>query len=142
MSPSSRESKLAQYREALLQLNAQVFLLISERRALSLKVQELKEVAGRYSHFDPERERDLFQQMASEMKDLTVKELLAFSLIMEDQATAMAPGSYPTWSAGVHLESQSQELSGMINPLLLKTTHPKLFERLKLNADFSFLKQF
>ena len=142
MSLSSRESKLAQHREALLQLNAQLFLIISERRAISLKVQELKEISGRYSHFDPERENLLFQQMASDIKGLTVKELLAFSLIMEDQATAMAPGSYPTWSAGVHLEVPGHELTGMINPLLLKTTHPLLFERLKLNADFTFLKQF
>ncbi len=142
MSLSSRESKLAQYREALLQLNTQLFLMISERRALSLKVQELKDISGRYSHFDPEREKLLFHQMSAEIKDLTIKELLAFSLIMEDQATAMAPGSYPNWSSGVHLEVPSLDLTGMINPLLLNTTHPLLFERLKLNTDFTFLKQF
>ena len=98
MSRSSRESNLAQYREALLQLNSQFFQILSERRATSLRIQELKDVSGRYSHFDPDREKVLFEQMHPELKELTLKELLAFSLVMEDQAMAMAPGSYPTWS--------------------------------------------
>lgn len=142
MSLSSRESNLSQYREALLQLNTQFFLIISERRVLSMKIQELKAASGRYSHFDPEREKNLFQQLQQDLKGVTVKELLAFSLIMEDQAMAMAPGSYPTWSSGVHLTEGSKELYSMINPILLKITHPELFNRLSLTPDFSFLKQF
>jgi chorismate mutase len=138
MSPSSRESNLTQYREALLQLNSEFFLMISERRAISLKVQELKNGSGMYSHFDPEREKALFERLKDEVKGLTLKELLAFSLIMEDQAMAMAPGSYPTWSSGIHLTEPSTELFAMINPLLLKTSHPDLFSRLKLNPHFSF----
>ena len=140
MSPSSRESNLSQYREALLQLNTQLFLMISERRVISLKIQEMKQESGRFSHFDPEREKALFTQLSSEIKDLTIKELLAFSLVMEDQAMAMAPGSYPTWSTGIHLTEASRELYTMMNPLLLKTSHPELFSRLPLNAEFSFLK--
>ena len=142
MSPSSRESNLSQYREALLQLNTQFFLMISERRSLSLKIQEMKESSGRYSHFDPERERDIFSLVKEEMKGLTIKELLGFSLIMEDQAMAMAPGSYPAWSSGVHLVEPTLDQFGMINPLLLNAVRPELFNRLNLNADFSFLKQF
>lgn len=142
MSPSSRESNLAQYREALLQLNSEFFLLLKERRATSLKIQELKETTGKYSHFDPEREKELFEQMKSDLKLLSIKELLAFSLIMEDQALAMAPGSYPTWSSGVHLNEASKELYSMVNPILLKITHTELFTRLNLNSEFSFLKQF
>lgn len=142
MSPSSRESNLIQYREALSQLNSEFFLMLSERRAVSLKVQELKDGSGRYSHFDPEREKLLFAKLKDEMKSLTLKELLAFSLIMEDQAMAMAPGSYPTWSGGIHLTERTQDLYAMINPILLKSTHPELFTRLKLNPDFSFLNEF
>jgi len=142
MSPSSRESNLAQYREAILQLNSEFFLMLSERRSLSLKIQELKNTSGRYSHFDPEREKLLFQHMKDEMKGSTIKELLAFSLMMEDQAMAMAPGSYPTWSSGVHLTEPSRELYSMINPVLLKACHPELFNRLALSSEFSFLKEF
>jgi chorismate mutase len=142
MSPSSRESNLQQYREALLQINTQIFLMISERRALSVKIQGMKESSGRYSHFDPERELAVFEQLKEEMKALTIKELLGFSLIMEDQAMAMAPGSYPVWSSGVHLIEAAREPYAMINPILLKITHPDLFNRLSFNSDFSFLKQF
>jgi chorismate mutase len=142
MSPSSRESNLTQFREALLQLNSQFFQILSERRAVSLRIQELKDVSGRYSHFDPEREKALFEQMSPELKELTLKELLAFSLVMEDQAMAMAPGSYPTWSNSVHLNEPTRELASMINPILLKLTHPELFNRLSLCVDFAFLKQF
>lgn len=142
MSLSSRESNLSQYREALLQLNSEFFLMLSERRSVSLKIQELKGSAGRYSHFDPEREKALFEQMKEELKGPSLKELLAFSLIMEDQAMAMAPGSYPTWSSQIHLTQPSKELYAQINPLLLKTSHPDLFSRLNLNPDFSFLKEF
>jgi chorismate mutase len=142
MSPSSRESNLAQLREALLQLNTQFFMLLSDRRALTLQIQELKSASGRFSHFDPERERELFLHLLIELKELSLKELLAFSLIMEDQAMAMAPGSYPQWSSGTHLEEPDQGIVSMINPVLLKITHPELFNRLSLSTEFSFLKQF
>lgn len=141
MSLSSRESNLSQYREALLQLNSEFFLMLSERRAISLKIQETKGASGRYSHFDPEREKSLFTKMKDEMKGVSLKELLAFSLIMEDQAMAMAPGSYPTWSTYIHLAQPSHELYAMVNPLLLKTTHPDLFSRLNFSPEFSFLKE-
>lgn len=107
-----------------------------------MKIQEMKQESGRFSHFDPEREKALFEQMRPEMKGLTIKELLSFSLVMEDQAMAMAPGSYPTWSNGIHLQEPTRELFGMINPILLKTSHPELFARLSLNGEFSFLKEF
>lgn len=142
MSLSSRESNLLQVREALLHLNAQFFLIISDRRTLSLKLQELKNQTGRYAHYDPDRELVIFNQMKSEVCRLSLKELLAFSLIMEDQAMAMAPGSYPAWSSGVHLATPSDGLQGLVNPLLLKIGHPDLFSRLYLTPEFSFLKQF
>lgn len=141
MSPSSRESSLSQHREALLQLNTQFFLMISERRELSVRIQEMKDSSGQYSHFDPEREFAVFNQLKPEMKNLSIKELLGFSIIMEDQAMAMAPGTYPAWSNGVHLIEPTRDHYTMVNPILLKMTHPDFFNRLNFNADFSFLKQ-
>lgn len=141
MSPSSRESSLSQHREALLQLNTQFFLMISERRELSVRIQEIKDRSGQYSHFDPERELEVFTQLKDEMKNLSIKELLGFSLIMEDQAMAMAPGTYPAWSNGIHLIEPLRDSFTMINPILLKMTHLEFFKRLNFNADFSFLKQ-
>ena len=140
MSLSSRESNLSQWRERLAQLNSELFLTLGERRALCLKIQGAKDSVGRYAHYDPEREQQLFTQLHAEIKDLTLKELLAFSLIMEDHAMAMAPGSYPSWSQACHVANPKKDLSEMINPLLLKISHPNLYQRISLNAEFSFLK--
>jgi len=140
MSPSSQESNLAQLREALIHLNSQLCMVISERRTISLKIQELKKGHGRFSHFDPEREILVFGLLKNDLEQLSLKELLSFSLIMEDQAMALAPGSYPQWSSGTHLESPNLDAAHQVNPLLLKVTHPDLFSRLNLLADFRFLK--
>jgi chorismate mutase len=142
MSPSSLESELAQLREALLQLNSEFFLTIAERRGLTVKIQGLKASGGRYGHFDPEREKEIFTQFLPQLKALSIRELLAFSLVMEDHAMAMAPGSYPTWSLGAHLADPREELYEMVNPLLLKLARSELFQRLLLNPEFSFLNDF
>lgn len=142
MSLSSRESELAQLREALAQLNSELFLTFAERRNLTVKIQEYKGSTGRYSHFDPEREKEIFNFFQTQLKNLTVKELLAFSLIMEDHAMAMAPGSYPAWSNTVHLLSPKKELLEMVNPLMLKVARPDSFNRLTFSPEFAFLKDF
>jgi chorismate mutase len=142
MSPSSRESELAQLREALAQLNSEFFLTIGERRNLTVKIQEAKAASGRYSHFDPEREKDIFNLFHQQLRNCSIKELLAFSLIMEDQAMAMAPGSYPAWSQRIHLNEPKGELFEMINPLMLKLSRSDFFNRLILTTEFSFLKDF
>ena len=142
MSPSSRESELSQLREALAQLNSEIFIAISERRQLTLKIQESKETIGRFSHFDPDREKKLFSLFLSELRHLSIKELLAFSLIMEDHAMAMAPGSYPTWSSRSHLTFHGTEIFEMINPLMLKIARPEFFSKLSLQKEFIFLKDF
>lgn len=142
MSPSSRGSELAQLREALAQLNSEYFLTVAERRKITIKIQEFKDSKGRYSHYDPERERDIFKLFQDQLKACSLKELLAFSLLMEDHAMAMAPGSYPAWSNVVHLQDPKDELYEMINPLMLKTSRPDFFSRLNLSSEFSFLKDF
>jgi hypothetical protein len=115
-------------------------MIVAERRNLSLKIQELKKGSGRFSHFDPEREVLVFELMKSDLIELSIKELFAFSLIMEDQAMALAPGSYPQWSKGIHLLSPELNPAHQVNPILLKITHPDLFSRLDLVEDFRFLK--
>jgi chorismate mutase len=142
MSPSSRESNLSQLREAIAHCNSELFLTLKERRALCVKVQEYKADEGRYSRFDPEREKLVFQLFKEQLANLTVKELLAFSLIMEDQAMAMAPGSYPSWSQSVHIHQPKKDLVEMINPLMLKLSHPELFSKISLSAEFKFLQDF
>lgn len=142
MSPSSRASELEQLREALLQANSEFFLTLSERRKLCIAIQEIKGGSGRFSHFDPEREKIVFAHFSRELKGLSLRELLAFSLVMEDHALAMAPGSYPNWSQKNHLAVPGRDIQEMINPLMLKVSHPDLFGRLELTPEFQFLKDF
>lgn len=142
MSLSSQESKLAQLREALAQTNSEYFLTIGERRKLCIMIQDYKVVKGRYSRYDPDRELEMFKLFQKEVSESSIKELLAFSLVMEDHALAMAPGSYPTWSNFTHLGNAKRELFEMINPLLLKKARPEVFAKLDLSPDFLFLKDF
>lgn len=142
MSPSSRESELAQLREALAQLNSEFFLTVADRRKVTVRIQEFKHAEGRYAHYDPDREKEIFALFSEQLKGLSLKELLAFSLIMEDHAMAMAPGSYPAWSQSSHIANSKHELYEMINPLMLKVARPDSFNRLTLSQEFSFLKDF
>jgi chorismate mutase len=142
MSHSSRESKLAQLREALLQHNSEFFLSLKERRLLTVKIQELKRSTDGYPHYDPSREKEVFTFFSKELKSLSIKELLAFSLIMEDHATNMAPGSYPSWSSRIHIKSSENHLHELINPLMLKVAKADFFQYISLSNEFSFLKDF
>lgn len=142
MSPSSRASELEQLREALLQANSELFFTLSERRKLCIAIQEIKGGSGRFSHFDPDREKIVFSHFRQQLSGLSIRELLAFSLVMEDHALAMAPGSYPNWSQRSHLNTQGKELHEMVNPLMLKYSHPDMFARLDLTPEFHFLKDF
>ena len=81
MSLSSRESDLTQLREALAQMNSEFFLNLADRRKLCVRIQGLKEKIGSYAHYDPERETQVFTQFKDQLKNLTLKELLAFSLV-------------------------------------------------------------
>lgn len=141
MSRSSHASDLAQLREALAQANSEFILNVDERRKLCLQIQTLKERSG-VSHYDPDQEKKVFTQGSVELKKLSLKELLAFSLVMEDQAQAMAPGTYPAWSSRVHLKESNGDLFELINPLLLKILKPEAFKRLTLANDYVFLNDF
>jgi chorismate mutase len=142
MLPSSRTSNLAQIRQNLLQKNSALFQTILERRFLCIKIQELKDVSGQHSCFDPVREKEVFQLHDHQLKQLSFKELLAFSLIMEDQAQAISFDSYPNWSESVHLRQKQGDLIEMINPLMIKLLHPELFDKFDLTDEFEFLKDF
>ena len=140
MSLSSRTSNLSRYRESLLQLNSEILISILERRRICLKIQEAKSGSGIYPHYDQQRELEVFELQKEALSKLSMKELLSFSLMMEDQAMALAPGSYPSWSSKVHLAKEEGQLFEMINPLLLKVTHSEVFNRLELKPDFDFLR--
>jgi chorismate mutase len=143
MSLSSRESRLQEFRAKLAQLNFNLLLALDERKIVCREIQATKTIgSSNYPHYDPEREKVVFQEMMLELRQLSIRELLAFSLIMEEHAQGERPGAYPAWSQGVHLNSAPHQLLEMINPLLLSIILPEVFPSVELNQDFLFLKDF
>lgn len=142
MLPSSQEFKLADLRGRLSEVNFKLFLTLDERKILCQQIQDLKPKTGPFSHYDPQREGQIFQEQQDQLKKLSLRELLAFSLMMEEHAQGQQPNSYPAWSTGNHLKVQSGQLLTMINPLLLKFARPDDFIKLQLNSHFIFLREF
>ncbi len=138
MSPlSTSDLKLAEVRARVKELNLQLFTLLKERRTLVNEVQALKAL-GQKGCFDPAREWQLFQELLPELRTLSIREVLAFSLVME--AHAGAPLLYPAWSNAVHLLEAPSHDEHRMNPLLLKCLSPKAFDGLALTSEFSFLR--
>ena len=142
MSPLSQESSLVELRKSLAQMNTELYKKIKERRSICLQIQHLKQPAAGFSFYDPDREKKLFTEHLAVLNELSLKEILAFSLIMEDQAQTLGSGSYPSWSEFVHLDAAETNLVHMINPLLVKVRFPELFSKLNLNTEFNFLREF
>ena len=139
MPTSPLSPKLTELRESLENVNNSLFKLFKQRRELVEAIQSLKSSPGdMWAAYDSVREKDLFKRLEAKLRALDLKELLAFSLLMEGHAKS--PQNYPAWSEGVHLSGSSQEVHHQINPLLLKTVRPDLFESLSLRPSFIFLR--
>lgn len=144
MSPLSQESNLRDLRDQLREKNELFFSTLSERKLIGQKIQDLKsERVGQYSHYCPRREKEIFGEMKNSLALLSLRELLAFSLIMEEHADSSVRGGncYPIWSSQIHLLKKEEEIFFLINPLLLKLLHQHLFFRLQLKSDFTFLTE-
>ncbi len=133
---SHLQVNLSKYRSQLSELNCELFELFKKRAQLTHLIQAEKG-SQLASHYDAHREQALFVELKGKLQSLSLGELASFSLLMESQAGA--PLKYPAWSEGVHLVGPIHGVQSLINPLLLKTTHPELFKTLKLKTDFSFL---
>lgn len=114
--------ELSELRLELEGVNKELLSLIRKRRRLAGEIQKFKRKEGRQT-YDPARERELFTALKDELSELSLGELGAFSLLMEDQAGE----GYPKWSQGEHRGSAK----GLgINPLLLLLFYPD-----KINVD-------
>lgn len=133
---SHSQVSLSNLRTQLTQLNCELFEVFKKRSALTQQIQREKGVALT-THYDANREELLFAELRPKLVAMSLRELASFSLLMESHAGA--PEKYPAWSEGVHLIGPSQGVQCLINPLLLKVTHPELFKSLKLKTEFSFL---
>lgn len=136
-------SDINQIRSQLMDLNRMMLSVWQQRKKRVHEIQNLKTakpLLAEFKHYDPHQEWNLFLGLSRPLKQLSQRELLSLSLLMEDHASA--PGLYPEWSRGIHLKSFKSELNQMINPLLIKLIDPKIYTALPLKESFNFLSEF
>lgn len=126
---------LTSLRSDLKTLNAEFFLFLNQRKELVTTIQSIKETTTQYYCFDPDFEFSLFSLNSDVLSKLSIKELLSYSLILEDHAL-VDENSYPEWTQLVHLSEKSHELYFRINPILLAVIHKNLYDQLPLNDEF------
>ena len=127
--------KLSGLRSELESINDEFLDIVEKRRELTCKIGVAK-LLSNFPAFDHEREKYLYSKLSGRLEELTIKELLAFSLISEAQAGE----KYPEWSKMAHLEERTLEPSAMVNPVMLFFYSRRLFGSLKFNSKFEFLR--
>lgn len=130
-----KKENLEDLRKELQEINKDFFLLLKKRKEVSNKIQKLKDEKKQYSSWDIEREKKLFKALSDELGNLSLKEKLAFSLLIEDHAD-IREGSYPQWSKGEHLGVEI-DAKHLMNPLLLTDLER---EQLNFQEPFSMIK--
>lgn len=121
-------------RTSLLHINTSLLNIIEERRDLTVEVHAYKRQRSLES-YDPKHELNLFNKLADPLKQMDLKELLAFSLIMETQAG----NDYPRFSERIHLQMIDHLIYEQINPLALKVYDDKLFNKLNLTRKYEVI---
>ncbi len=146
-------SDLVPLRKKMDSIYLDYFLLLEKRRLLVREIasaknksEELKLKA--YPHFDIIRERELFARFQDRLQDMSFKEVLSLSLIIEDQAclgTDMFE-FYPQWSKQVHskglLDNELNPLIALINPVILFFHSEDLFAKLEFKEEFEHVREF
>ena len=121
-------------RSELISITKNIISFISQRKDLVAKIQEIKQ-SENLNTFIPSREAEVYKMLESELKNFSDKELLSISLLIEEQAGE----SYPQWSQGTHLESRTNKLIDLINPLMLLILRPTSFKMLTLKKEYQEL---
>lgn len=127
--------ELESMRQSLGELSQQLLNDIQKRKEIVEKIQELKNQNKTYFAFDGEQEKKLFLKFKSSLQRLSKKELLAYSLLIEDHA-CVDQNAYPEWSQGIHLKSNITSVVEMINPILLATIYKDEYDKLPLTEEF------
>lgn len=130
---------LCEQRQKLLTASSEFLEALLKRKSLAAQIVSTKTELS-LPAYDPDRELHLFFELSHKLEQLTLSELMAFSLVMESQAGE----SYPRWSSGAHLSGERIERNLenqflKMNPLLLLLFYPKLIKVEFLRPDFRFL---
>lgn len=136
-------NQLHQLRQELLATNEKLIQSMLQRKEQVHAIQEIKILDGK-NIFCPNREVELFTALKNQLTELSLRELLSLSLIIEEDARSFSntKNIYPAWSEGEHLQIAPTKLFEQINPIMLKVIRPMLFKELKLKARFDFIYKF
>jgi chorismate mutase len=126
-------------REELLKLNQNIFEYIQTRKTIVNEIQKLKKKNSIYGCWDPKQEKKLFSHFSHIIKRCSLKELFAFSLLMEDHAMIYTQ-AYPAWSELEHLQSSNiVNAIHQINPILLAEFNKDYYDQLPLKIEMKIL---
>lgn len=106
---------LPKLRTDLEELNREFFSLLERRKKLVSEIQSLKSKASEYPHYDERREKELFSKLKTELLKLSKRELLAFSLIVEEHAKGGDEKAYPSFFKGDLGEGMNPNLKKVIS---------------------------
>jgi chorismate mutase len=129
-------SQIQSLRFEIAKINNNILTLILERKNilnLMIKNKENETSNNFYPFYDCEREWDVFKEHHLLLRQMSLKEALAFSLVMEEQISTEDKNLYPQWSEKIHLNKTHLNLiPEMINPLLLYHVDPIAYFQLHL----------
>ncbi len=135
------KKNLSILRDKLEIINDKFFKLLSERKELVREISLSKDSGvvflEQFPNYAPAREWELYNRSLIVLQQLSLGELLAFSLLIEEHAGG-GIGKYPAWSKMVHIESMDVTLAkiSMINPMLVALLYPKELGQLKIARLF------
>jgi chorismate mutase len=118
-------------RSDLIALTEQIITLISQRKEVVTKIQNVKS-KNALKAFIPEREKEVYLQLSDQLEKFSDKELLSLSLLIEEHAG----DHYPAWSESVHLRQKTNTLHDLINPVMLLILRPSSFKMLTLKKEY------
>jgi chorismate mutase len=138
-------NNLDNFRNELEAVNSSILQSIKKRRLLVKEIAVLKSYSSpiieQYLNYSPNREWELYNRSVGLLHALSIKELLSFSLLIEDHA-GVREGIYPAWSSLDHLTDGSDcNLISMINPLLIALLFPDKLRELSLIDWFQDILQ-
>lgn len=147
-------NKLSKLRDDLYNLNINFLKLVRERKKIVSQIFHEKR-KSQIDHFDYLREHVLFKKMQSDLKKLSVQELLSFSLLIESHAVNQKESEYPRWSMKTHINLDEKQINKkkikfcieenscdfeillLINPILIKYARKSWVKYLPLKDDYS-----
>ncbi len=131
-------SKISDLRTENKKIYLNLIELFVKRRDIVKQIVLLKDLKKLDNFYDPLFEKELFTELKPSLGKLSIKELLAVSLLIEDHVGE--EHGYPQWSDKFHLREINAKKFDLINPIMLKIIRPEIFKGLKFSKDFKYLE--